>query len=245
MDTTTTTSNNDNSLNAAMDIDSPSERTPLHGPSPADYGFPNNHRLTQAPSHPSSHRSHSHHQEQRLLRLKIAATTLSFSVLGLFTSSTGALLWSIKRHYDLADRQVSLVFLFVVLGYVSGAQLNAPLHRRLGQRGVAALGPAAHVIAALCAAAHPPFAVLLICVGLGAFGNGALDGTWSSWAGGLDKASTVSGLLHGAFSVGAAVGPTLVGLLISTAEGRWYHWYYVLVSPNTWVHNPHILRTRF
>jgi hypothetical protein len=57
-------------------------------------------------------------------------------------------------------------------------------------------------------------------------GTGLLDGSWCAWAGSMDNANTISGLLHGSFSVGAAIGPVLANLL---AEIKWYYWYYLLV----------------
>jgi fucose permease len=165
------------------------------------------------------------------IRFKVASTTLCFIVLGLFTSTVGAVLASLEAHYGLSDRQASCVFLAVVGGYTAGAQLNDAIHARLGQRGVALLGPIAHVVSAVGVACHPPsYPVLLCFVALGTFGNGVLDGSWSSWAGGLERASTISGLLHGAFSVGAAVGPALIGALLSSPNGHWYQWYYVLTA---------------
>jgi MFS family permease len=92
------------------------------------------------------------------------------------------------------------------------------------------LGPLAHLISAAGVACHPSYSLVLFLIAIGAFGIGALDGSWSSWAGGLEQASTISGILHGAFSIGAAAGPALIGALLAADEGRWYQWYYILVS---------------
>jgi fucose permease len=63
------------------------------------------------------------------------------------------------------------------------------------------------------------------------FGTGLLDASWCAWAGGMgERANTVSGMLHGSFSVGAAVGPSLAGTLIGTTNRPWWDWYYLLVS---------------
>lgn len=164
------------------------------------------------------------------IKLKVASTTFSFAVLGLFTSTTGAVLAPLESHYGLSDRQASYVFLAVVGGYTLGAQLNDFIHSKLGQRGVAVLGPLAHLTSAAGVACHPSYSLVLFLIAIGAFGIGALDGSWSSWAGGLEQASTISGILHGAFSIGAAAGPALIGALLAADEGRWYQWYYILVS---------------
>ncbi|KAI9149080.1 Bypass of stop codon protein [Paramyrothecium foliicola] len=200
-------------------MDVPDETTPLHQQS-------NLHRNLHASDSlsPSDDRA----PESSPIRLKVASAAFSFIVLGLFTSSIGALLPSFEQYYSLSDRQASYIFLFVVGGYVLGAQLNDFIHSKFGQRGVAIIGPAAHLISVSGASLHPPYSILLILIAIGAFGTGTLDGSWSSWAGALEKASTISGLLHGAFSTGAAAGPALVGALLSMEQGKWYQWYSVL-----------------
>ncbi|KAK7222470.1 hypothetical protein V2G26_010473 [Clonostachys chloroleuca] len=47
---------------------------------------------------------------------------------------------------------------------------------------------------------------------------------------GMKPAKTVIGLLHGAFSIGAASGPFLANAITSAAHKPWYNWYYVLTA---------------
>jgi hypothetical protein len=58
---------------------------------------------------------------------------------------------------------------------------------------------------------------------------GLMDGSLYAWVGGMKPAKTVIGLLHGAFSIGAASGPFLANAITSAAHKPWYTWYYVLV----------------
>jgi fucose permease len=167
--------------------------------------------------------------------IKVAAAMFSFVVLGLYTSSIGVILPHLETHYGLSDGQVSFTFLAWPIGYVLAAQLNDVLHSRFGQRGIAIIGPLTHVIFALGASAHPPFILFLVFIAVGAFGAGLLDGSWCAWAGAMERASLVSGFLHGSFSVGAATGPLLADALIVPGKRPWYTWYYVLVCANFFI----------
>lgn len=161
--------------------------------------------------------------------LKVAAAMYSFATLGLFNSSIGALLPQISTHYDLSDLHVSLVFVVGPLGYIVAAQMSATIHHRFGQFGIALIGPVLQVIAAGLLSLHSHFGLVLIGFAVQGLGTGLLDGSWCAWAGSMERASTVSGLLHGSFSAGAATAPVLVTLL--TTNGHvWFEWYYVLVS---------------
>lgn len=158
---------------------------------------------------------------------KVLATMFSFCVLGLYTSTTGVILPHLEKHYGLSDGQVSFIFLASPVGYIFAAQLNDVIHSRLGQRGIALIGPLSHLIFTAGASAHPSFPWFLFFMTIGTFGIGVLDGSWCAWAGALERASTISGFLHGSYSVGAAAGPLLADTLISDTR-PWFTWYYVL-----------------
>ncbi|KAK8006048.1 MFS general substrate transporter [Apiospora marii] len=162
--------------------------------------------------------------------LKLAAAMYCFAVLGMFVSTTGVILSSVKADYGgLSDPQVSLLFLAAPAGYLVAAQLNRRLHLRYGRRGIAVVGPSLHVAMAAVVALHPPFPVVLSAWVVGSLGHGVVDGSVCAWAGDLESASAASGMLHGAYSAGAGLGPFLAGTLISReGQGRWYEWFYVL-----------------
>lgn len=164
------------------------------------------------------------------LNFRIAATMFSFMVTGLFNASIGVMLAPMSRYYSLTDIHVSLIFLCGPIGYVLASPANASIHSLLGQRGIAFLGPVLHTLAALGIAAHPPFPIVLVAFVVNAMGIGLVDGSWCAWAGGLEKANVVSGLLHGSYSAGAAVGPFVAGLSLGKLAKPWRDWYLVLVS---------------
>lgn len=168
---------------------------------------------------------------------KVAATSLSFVVLGLLVATPGVILPRLEHHYQLDDAEASLIFLVAPLGYLVGAWLNGRIHRRLGQRGIAVLAPVFQaVFAVLAATVHDPrrggFAVFLVATAVGNVGNGLVDGSWCAWAGGLggQRTNTVQGLLHGSFSIGAGLGPFLAETMFSLGKTPWWTWYYVLLG---------------
>ncbi|KAI1661281.1 MFS general substrate transporter [Daldinia decipiens] len=167
------------------------------------------------------------------LFFRIAASMFSFTVLGMMVSTLGVMVPQFENYYHLTDLGVSFVFLVWPVGYVAAAYLNGAIHLRCGQRGIAAIGPLFHITftaAAVAAALHPSFPVLLVALATGSLGTGILDGSFCAWAGGMENANIVQGLLHGSFSAGAAVGPFLAGTVLSVGHLPWYTWYYVLLG---------------
>lgn len=168
-------------------------------------------------------------KRQRYLSFKIAAAMYSFATLGLFNSSIGALLPIIATHYSLSDLHVSLVFIVGPVGYILAAQTSSLIHNHFGQFGIALIGPVLQIIAAGLLSLHPHFGLVLVGFAVQGLGTGLLDGSWCAWAGSMEKAGTISGMLHGSFSAGAAGAPVLVTLM-TTSGYAWFEWYYVLVS---------------
>jgi len=166
--------------------------------------------------------------QQDNIGLKVAATAWSFIVLGLFVSTIGVIIPHLQQDYQLNDIHVSSIFLVGPVGYCFASSLSNRIHLRLGQRGIAIIGPACHFFYAVTGALHPPFSMFLVSVGIGSFGMGLLDGSWCAWVAGLKSANTLSGILHGSFSIGAAICPYIAGILFSKSNGLWYQWFYVL-----------------
>ncbi|KAL1855209.1 hypothetical protein Daus18300_011210 [Diaporthe australafricana] len=182
-----------------------------------------------------AHEHDTSHPRTTSTAAKILATTTSFIVLGV-------VLPHLSAHYNLSDSRASLIFLVAPWGYLAGAYLNEPLHRRLGQRGIALTAPLCQAAFTTVAASfHDPrrggFEVFLVATAAGNVGNGLLDGSWCAWAGGLgadsaggSRRNLVQGLLHGCFSAGAGLGPFLAGTLFSVYGAPWWAWYYVLLG---------------
>lgn len=94
-----------------------------------------------------------------------------------------------EEYYDLSYTVVSLIFLTPFAGYSVAAFLNARIHMKFGQRGIAILAPICHIITFVVLAVHPPWPVLVVCNAISGFGNGLLDACFCAWIGVMDKAS--------------------------------------------------------
>lgn len=185
--------------------------------------------------HTTALQNHAQHVPEKVsarFALKIVAAMYSFALLGLFNSSIGVLLPLISSHYDLSDLHVSLIFVVGPMGYIIAAQTSSLIHHHSGQFGIALIGPVLQIIAAGLLSLHPHFGLVLVGFAVQGLGTGLLDGSWCAWAGSMEKASSVSGLLHGSFSAGAAAAPILVTILTTNGHA-WFEWYYTLVSLTT------------
>jgi fucose permease len=123
-----------------------------------------------------------------------------------------------------------LVFLSPVLGYTASALLNDRVHYHFGQRGIAALCAACHLIAYTIAALHPPYPVLLIIYTLAGFGNGLEDAAWNAWVGIMANTNEVLGILHSFYGVGATLSPLVATSMITKAHLPWYDYYYIMIG---------------
>ncbi|KAI0142661.1 major facilitator superfamily domain-containing protein [Xylariaceae sp. FL1272] len=165
---------------------------------------------------------------RRNIKLKIAAATYSFFLVGFIPSAIGVIIPHLEEHYSLGDAVVSLIFICSPLGYIAAAFTNSFIHLNWGQRGIAFFASLCAIIFTLVACFHPPYPVFLLFAVLYYYGAGLLDGSWSAWAGGMKNANIVQGILHSGLSIGASIGPILAGALIELGKNPWYRWYYVL-----------------
>lgn len=162
-------------------------------------------------------------------KYRVPVTFWSLAVTGMNDASYGPLLPYLESYYDLSYIIVSLVFLSPFAGYTLSALINNSIHMKFGQRGVAVLAPAAHLIAYIIICLHPPYPVLVVAFILAGFGNGLVDSAWNAWIGAMQNANEILGLLHGAYGAGATIAPLIATSMISKAGLPWYSWYYVMV----------------
>lgn len=73
---------------------------------------------------------------------------------------------------------------------------------RLGQRGIAVIGPLCHLIPFLVMAIHPPYIVMLIMYVIVGLGNGLVDAAWNSWTADMASANVFVGMLGAFYGVG-------------------------------------------
>ncbi|KAI9889925.1 MAG: hypothetical protein M1814_004648 [Vezdaea aestivalis] len=158
------------------------------------------------------------------------ATFFSFIVMGANDAVYGAIIPSLEREYSISYLIVSLIFLSPFVGYISAASLNNVIHMRLGQRGVALIGPGAHLIAYIVISFHPPYPVLVVIFIFAGFGNGILDAAWNAWLGNMANATEILGFLHGFYGLGATLSPLIATTMIAKGGLQWYTFYYVMTG---------------
>jgi fucose permease len=122
------------------------------------------------------------------------------------------------------------VFLAQFAGYLVAALSNNLVHHHLGQRGVAFLGPIFRLIGYIPIALHPPFGALPVLMAFPGFGGGLEDSAWNAWIGNMQSANELLGILHGAYGLGAAIGPTIATAMVTKAGLPWYLFYWVMVG---------------
>jgi predicted MFS family arabinose efflux permease len=105
---------------------------------------------------------------------KTAATFMAFIVMGANDAAYGALIPYLQTYYNTSYTVVSLVFLSPFVGYIAAASTNNLLHKTVGQRGVAMIGPGAHLVAYIVICLHPPYPALVAVFILAGYGNGIL-----------------------------------------------------------------------
>lgn len=125
---------------------------------------------------------------------------------------------------------MSLVFLSPVIGYGASAMTINMIHMRFGQRGIAFVGPAAHLVAYIVICLHPPYPALVIAFIVAGFGQGVADGAWNAWIGDMANANELLGFLHGFYGLGAALSPLIATTLITKVSWEWYEFYYIMIG---------------
>lgn len=101
---------------------------------------------------------------------------------------------------------------------------------KLGQRGIAFLGPCSHILAYAAVCLHPPYPALIVAFIFAGFGNGIADAAWNAWIGGMANANELLGLLHGFYGLGGMLAPLIATALITKAGWEWYEFYYLLAG---------------
>lgn len=161
---------------------------------------------------------------------KTIATFVGFIVMGANDAAYGAILPYLQRYYDTSYTVVSLVFLSPFVGYIVAASTNNLLHKTVGQRGVAIIGPSAHLIAYIVIGFHPPYPALVVVFILAGYGNGILDAAWNAWIGNLSSPNELLGFLHGFYGLGAVISPLVATTMITQGGLQWYAFYqYIMI----------------
>lgn len=62
------------------------------------------------------------------------------------------------------------------------------------------------------------------------FGNGIEDSAWNAWIGNMHQANELLGLLHGAYGLGATIGPLIGTAMVTKGNLQWYTFFYIMIG---------------
>jgi len=161
---------------------------------------------------------------------RLASAFYSMFVFGLNDAAYGALIPYLEPYYNLSYTVVSLIFLCPFAGYTIAAFTNSWFHDSFGQRGIAIIAPTTHIITYITLCLHPPWPVVVVFSCIGGFGNGLIDGAWSSYAGNMVAGNILAGSLHACYSLGATMSPLIITSLIVKHHLPWYYFYYIMTG---------------
>lgn len=139
-------------------------------------------------------------------------------------------LLQVEAYYSLSYTVISLVFLVPFLGYLCAAMCNNLIHYHVGQRGVAIIAPLCRLAGYIPISFHPPFAVLPVVMLFPGFGSGLEDSAWNAWVGNMQNANELLGLLHGAYGLGATIGPLVATAMVTKGGLPWYTFFYLMTG---------------
>lgn len=136
----------------------------------------------------------------------------------------------LETYYNISYTVVACMFLAPFAGYTLSAILINRIHVHFGQFGVAVTAPVCKIIGYAITCVAPPYPVIPVIFVLIGFGNGLEDGAWNAWIGGMRNGNELMGILHGAYGLGATIGPLISTAMITKGGLQWFTWYYVMVS---------------
>ncbi|KAL3460596.1 major facilitator superfamily domain-containing protein [Aspergillus heterothallicus] len=167
--------------------------------------------------------------EPSINKWRISAAFASFALVGASDGVYGALIPYIREDFNLSTTVVSLIFMTPFAGYTLASIAVNKIHMTLGQRGIAVIAPLCHLIPFIIMATCPRFPVLLVGYAFVGLGNGLLDAGWNAWVGDMINASTLMGLLHAFYGLGATVSPAIATAMIDHGL-NWYTFYFIMVG---------------
>ena len=138
----------------------------------------------------------------------------AFVLIGISAGAGGVLLLPQIADYGVDKATIGITFFASSGGFLLAAWTAGALVHRLGIRLALVTGGATFALAALCLAAHPPFALMIAVQVVVGYGTGVLESVLNVYLTGLPSATTLLNRLHAFFGVGALVGPLLAAGLL-------------------------------
>jgi fucose permease len=151
------------------------------------------------------------------LRAPVVLAYTAFVFIGVSAGTTGVLLLAQMTDYGVDRATIGITFFTGSAGFVLASLSNGWLIHRLGVRLSLTVGGGAYVLAGLCLAARPPFAVFVAVQLVTGYGAGALESVLNTYLAALPNATTLLNRLHAFFGVGALIGPAFAAWMVGFA----------------------------
>ncbi|OIW27747.1 tRNA wybutosine-synthesizing protein [Coniochaeta ligniaria NRRL 30616] len=161
---------------------------------------------------------------------RVLTTMYCFILMGMNDGALGALIPYIEPYYNISYTVLSLLFLAPFVGYLLAALSNNLIHHHFGQRGIAFLAPLCRILGYVALSLHPPYPALPVIMLFPGFGNGLEDSAWNAWIGNMQSANELLGFLHGAYGLGATIGPLIATTMVTHGNLPWYTYYYLMIG---------------
>lgn len=148
---------------------------------------------------------------------------------GLNDAAPGALIPYMEKDYKIGYAIVSLIFVTNAVGFIAAAPISQVLQARLGRAKTLVLAESIMLAAYIMLVCRPPFPVVVVSflfLGLGIATNLAPNNVFAA---NLSNATTALGCLHGAYGIGATIGPLIATALV-THHHPWSTFYFVSIA---------------
>lgn len=172
------------------------------------------------------------HAERKRQRRKamfcFAALCWNFFGQGWNDGSTGPLLPTIQRHYNIGFAIVSLLFVCNTIGYVAGALANMYLSDRFGLGKTIVIGALFQLLAYSLDVPAGPFPLMCAAFCCAGFGLALQNCQGNGFVGSLRDSATKLGFLHASYGLGAFSAP--LAATHFAAQQRWSLHYLISVG---------------
>lgn len=163
---------------------------------------------------------------------RLVATIIFSLSAGLSDGAPGAILPRIETYYGINYTVVSLIWMANALGFIVIAMISHKLQPMLGARRAQALGCIFLLIMYAMVSSASKFPVVVLGFFFGGLGLAIIESFQNVFLSRFDKASTYLGYYHGAYGMGACIGPMLATAMVNSGA-KWSEYYYILLGTTT------------
>lgn len=143
---------------------------------------------------------------------------------GFNDGAQGALIPYIEKHYRIGYAVVSLIFVAQAVGFLIAAPVTHFIEARLGRTRGYMVAATAMILAYVTVICQPPFGLVVAAYPLNGFGIALNLALSQVWCANLVNGTTLLGVLHASYGIGATVAPLVATALVSR-DVRWSYYY--------------------